>query len=246
MSLPQGRTNVRASTCGASAFSLSFGSDVKRPHQKYCTLLQYLRFVPLYPGRTTLPVELPGLGRRLLGRPARGLRTRPGARKSRPGGSRLQAHRPVRPAPRPDGRLGGVRRLTGSAAIRFAPPEPGQRPPGPPGLRLARTLDAGRAATRWNRGAGGSAMFGDIAQLHRGLPTISPQPTRSLPSGERSSRRDRRGPTADRWVVIQVVQGFGDGAAAAFACHCGRCRRRRPGLYRLRRPSPLWGLVPGG
>ena len=48
-------------------------------------------------------------------RAARGVRARPCARQLRSRGSGLPAHRPVRPAPFPDGRLGRVRRLTDSA-----------------------------------------------------------------------------------------------------------------------------------
>ena len=80
--------------------------------------------------RARVSVQLSGLGGRVHGRTARGVRARPGPRQQRPGRGRVPAQRPVRPAAGPDERLGRIRRLTDCAPpvrareARSTPPRP--------------------------------------------------------------------------------------------------------------------------
>ena len=79
-----------------------------------------------------VPFLVPGLGGGVHRRAARGVRARACARQPRPGRGRVPAHRPVRPAPGADDRLGRVRRLTDCAARGPA----GTRAPGGGAARL--------------------------------------------------------------------------------------------------------------
>ena len=147
-----------------------------------------------------------------------------GPRQHRPGGSRLPAHRPVRPAPRAHSRLGGVRHLAGSAAIRLAPPEPGQGPPGRPACDGRAPLTrGGRRHPETGERAGGHV------RRHR---TASPRfandfpATRPLPAQRRA------------FLQARPARPY----CGSVGCHPGGARFRRwrcSGVC-----MPLWAMPP--
>ena len=88
-----------------------------------------------------------------------------------------------------------------------------------------------------------------IAQPWRRLPHHPRNPARPCLSGERFSWRVVRRYRAGRWGVIRVwCQSFGNGAATAYAGHCGRCRLAAArALFGFAEPSPRGrGLGPAG